>query len=90
MNNIKNKIKDLISKRISIFKIEIIDDSHKHHNHKKDTQGGHFRLLLVSDDFNNINLIKRHQLIYDILSTMIKTDIHALSMKLLSVEEYKE
>ena len=90
MNNIKNKIKDLISKRISIFKIEIIDDSHKHHNHKKDTSGGHFRLFIVSKDFIKLNLIKRHQLIYNLLSDMLKKEIHALSMRLLTSEEYKD
>ena len=89
MNDTSFKIKALISEKLSIFKIEIIDDSHKHVNHKKDTSGGHFRLFIVSDEFKNLNLLKRHQLIYSILDNMIKTKIHALSMKLLDVEEYK-
>jgi len=87
VNDIRLKIKTLIENKISISKIEIIDDSHKHHNHKKDTKGGHFRLFVISDDFKNMNLIKRHQLIYDILGGMIKTEIHALSMKLLDIKE---
>ena len=89
MNDTSFKIKALISEKLSIFKIEIIDDSHKHVNHKKDTSGGHFRLFIVSYEFKNLNLLKRHQLIYSILDNMIKTKIHALSMKLLDVEEYK-
>ncbi len=60
----------------------------KHLNHKKDTQGAHIKLFIVSDDFQNLNLIKRHQLIYDILGEMIKTEIHAISMKLLTITEY--
>ena len=90
MNSVIKKIKNLISKNLSISKIEIIDDSHKHRNHKKDTSGGHFRLLIVSDNFKEMPLIKRHQLIYNILDEMIKTEIHALSMKLLDVEEYNK
>ena len=90
MNSVIKKIKNLISKNLSISKIEIIDDSHKHHNHKKDTSGGHFRLLIVSNNFKDMPLIKRHQLIYNILDEMIKTEIHALSMKLLDVEEYNK
>ena len=90
MNDTSFKIKALITEKISISKIEIIDDSYKHHNHKKDTQGGHFRLFIVSDDFKKLNLIKRHQLIYNILGSMIKTRIHALSMKLLDVGEYSK
>ncbi len=90
MNSIIKKINKLISKKLNISKIEIIDDSHKHRNHKKDTSGGHFRLLIVSDNFKEMPLIKRHQLIYNILDEMIKTEIHALSMKLLDVEEYNK
>ena len=90
VNDTSFKIKTLITEKISISEIEIIDDSHKHHNHRKDTQGGHFRLFVVSDDFKNLNLIKRHQLIYDILGDMIKTKIHALSMQLLDIEEYSK
>ena len=87
MNKIEKKIKVLISNRLLIEKIQIIDDSYKHHNHRKDTKGGHFRLFIVSDDFRNLTLIERHKLIYDILGDMIKTEIHALSMKLLDIEE---
>ena len=90
MNSVIKKIKNLISKNLSISKLEIIDDSYKHRNHKKDTSGGHFRLLIVSDNFKEMPLIKRHQLIYNILDEMIKTEIHALSMKLLDVEEYNK
>ena len=90
MNEIECKIKNLISEKLLIFKIEIIDDSHKHVNHKKDTSGGHFRLFIVSNNFKGLNLIKRHQLIYEILKNMIKIEIHALSMKLLDIEEYNK
>ena len=37
--------------------------------------------MIVSDDFENISLIKRHQLIYDALSSMIKIEIHAILLK---------
>ena len=83
MNEIQIKIKNLISENINMIDFQIIDESHKHANHKKDTSGGHFKLFIVSDDFENMTLINRHKLIYDILGDMIKTEIHALSMKLL-------
>ena len=90
MNSVVIKIEQLLNQKINIHHIDIIDDSHKHRNHKKDTLGGHFRLLIVSDNFKKMPLIKRHQLIYNILDEMIKTEIHALSMKLLDVEEYNK
>ena len=88
MNSINFKIQNLIKQKIEIEKFEFIDESYKHLHHKKDTKGAHIKLFIVSDDFQNLNLIKRHQLIYDILGEMIKTEIHAISMKLLTITEY--
>ena len=90
MNSVVIKIEQLLNQKINIHHIDIIDDSHKHRNHKKDTQGGHYRLFLVSDYFENMNLIDRHKVIYNILDSMIKTEIHALSMKLLTTSEYQQ
>ena len=86
--NTKSKIEWLLKDNFDVFEISIIDDSHNHKNHKKDTSGGHFKLLIISDNFCNIKLIDRHRLIYKILDQMIKKEIHALSIKALSIKEY--
>ena len=86
--DISSKIENILREHINVFKIDIIDESYKHQNHKKDTSGGHFRLLIVSDDFKENSLVSRHQLIYQALDKMIKTEIHALSIKALSIDEY--
>ncbi|SVE48752.1 uncharacterized protein METZ01_LOCUS501606, partial [marine metagenome] len=49
--DISSKIENILRQHINVFKIDIIDESYRHQNHKKDTSGGHFRLLIVSDDF---------------------------------------
>ena len=88
--NTKTKIYDLIKKKLDIIKIDIIDNSYKHINHKKDTHGGHFTVLIVSDDFKARTLIDRHKMIYEILGKLMKVEIHALSMQTLTEEEYRE
>lgn len=88
MNEIQIKIKNLISKNINMIDFKIIDESHKHANHQKDTNGGHFKLFIISDDFENMTLIKRHKLIYDCLDSIMKKDIHAISMKLVTNQEF--
>ena len=75
---------------MNLIKIDIIDDSYKHVHHKKDTHGGHFTVLIVSDDFKARTLIDRHKLIYGILGKLMKVEIHALSMQTLTEEEYKQ
>ena len=85
--NTQLKIEKKLRTYFNVHDLNIIDESHKHVNHKKDTNGGHFKLLIVSNDFDNISLIKRHQLIYDALSDMIKVEIHAISIKAMTIKE---
>tara|TARA_Y100001936_G_scaffold250294_2_gene302701 strand:- start:435 stop:707 length:273 start_codon:yes stop_codon:yes gene_type:complete len=85
--NTQLKIEKKLRTYFNVHILNIIDESHKHVNHKKDTNGGHFKLLIVSNDFENISLIKRHQLIYDALSEMIKVEIHAISIKAITIKE---
>tara|TARA_B100000927_G_C16425378_1_gene453207 strand:+ start:221 stop:493 length:273 start_codon:yes stop_codon:yes gene_type:complete len=85
--NTQLKIEKKLRTYFNVHVLNIIDESHKHVNHKKDTNGGHFKLLIVSNDFDNISLIKRHQLIYDALSDMIKVEIHAISIKAMTIKE---
>ena len=88
MMNTKLKIELKLKENFNISDMILIDESHKHKNHKKDTAGGHFKLLIVSDDFKNIPLIKRHRLIYTVLDKMIKVEIHALSIKAVTIKEH--
>ena len=88
MMSIAEKISHLIEQEIDVNKIQIVDESYKHANHQKDTKGGHFKLFIVSDAFIDISLLNRHKLIYKILDKMMKVEIHALSMKLLTNLEY--
>ena len=85
---VEQQIKNKLQNCFNISELILIDDSHKHKNHKKDTSGRHFKLLIVSNDFIDVTLIKRHRLIYEALNEMIKVDIHALSIKAVTIEEY--
>ena len=51
--------------------------------------GQHFTALIVSPAFAGKRLIKRHQLVYAALGDRMKAEIHALSMKTLTPEEYQ-
>jgi acid stress-induced BolA-like protein IbaG/YrbA len=51
--------------------------------------GQHFTAVIVSEAFAGKRLIQRHQLVYAALGERMKEEIHALSMKTLTSEEYK-
>ena len=80
------KIKALLHEKLNISKLEILDDSNKHRNHPQ-SNGGHFKLSIISSDFKSKSLIERHRKIYNILGLMIKNEIHALSINAKTPEE---
>jgi acid stress-induced BolA-like protein IbaG/YrbA len=51
--------------------------------------GAHFEAIIVSPAFEGKRLIGRHQLVYQALGDRMRDEIHALSMKTLTPEEYK-
>ena len=83
-------IADIIKKKITddfdVLSIEIIDETDRHRGHPQ-SSGGHFKLMIISDDFKGHSLIERHRMIYKTLGNMIKKEIHALSINAKTREE---
>jgi acid stress-induced BolA-like protein IbaG/YrbA len=50
--------------------------------------GQHFNAVIVSPAFAGKRLIQRHQLVYAALGDRMREEIHALSMKTLTPEEF--
>ena len=51
--------------------------------------GQHFQALIVSGEFVGRNRVQRHQLVYAALGGRMREEIHALSMRTLTPEEWK-
>ncbi|HLS42321.1 MAG TPA: BolA/IbaG family iron-sulfur metabolism protein [Paenalcaligenes sp.] len=51
--------------------------------------GAHFEALIVSPAFEGKRAIARHQLVYRALGNRMDAEIHALSMRTLTPDEYK-
>ena len=76
-----NLIKQIISSYIDNAKVNIIDTN---------GTGDHFNILVISDVFNNMTLIKRHKLIHQCLKKYINNEIHAIQLKTLTTREYEK
>ena len=51
--------------------------------------GQHFQAVIVSPAFAGKRLIARHQIVYAALGDRMREEIHALSMKSLTPEEFQ-
>jgi acid stress-induced BolA-like protein IbaG/YrbA len=50
--------------------------------------GAHFEAVIVSPSFAGASRVRRHQLVYAALGDRMKEEIHALSMKTLTPDEW--
>lgn len=52
--------------------------------------GSHFEALIVSAAFEGKNRIQRHKIVYEALGDRMKSEIHALSMRTHTPDEYNK
>lgn len=85
------KIKQLLTQSLEPITLEIVDNSAAHAGHAgvREHGGGHYQVRIVSQKFTDASTIKRHQLVYQALASMMQTEIHALSIQALTPDEIK-
>ncbi|QMT40808.1 BolA family protein [Neisseria shayeganii] len=69
--------------------LELADESHKHVGHAGNRGGGHYRLLIVSPAFAGMSRIARQRAVQESLQDLYAQDIHALSIRAQTPEEYR-
>ena len=84
--SIENKIINTLNECMNISTLKIFNESFMH-NVPKDVES-HFKLVIVSSDFNNLSQVQRHKLVYKHLGS-IMDDIHALSIQSFNDNEFK-
>ncbi|MEP7183056.1 MAG: BolA family protein [Betaproteobacteria bacterium] len=69
--------------------LEIDDDSAAHAGHAGAAGGGgHFSLLIVSEQFAGLSRLARHQRVLDRVADLLPHPVHALSIRALTPEEF--
>ncbi|XP_037978155.2 bolA-like protein DDB_G0274169 [Plutella xylostella] len=75
---IEETIRKKLESELQTSHLDIINESYMHNVPKgADT---HFKVVVVSDKFDGLPLIKRHRLVNDILKEELKGGVHALSI----------
>ena len=52
--------------------------------------GQHFEAVIVSPEFRDKNRVQQHQIVYRALGERMREEIHALSMRTLTPEQWAE
>ncbi|CAG9132112.1 unnamed protein product [Plutella xylostella] len=75
---IEETIRKKLESELQTSHLDIINESYMH-NVPKGAET-HFKVVVVSDKFDGLPLIKRHRLVNDILKEELKGGVHALSI----------
>lgn len=89
MGVIAASMRDKLAQRFSPSKLEIVDDSDRHHGHAGAREGGesHFNLTIESAEFAGLSRVQRQRLINQTLADDLAGPVHALSIKALAPGE---
>jgi BolA protein len=81
------KIRQVLTARLAPVELVIRDDSAAHAGHAGAREGGHFSVVVVSEQFAGRSRMQRHQLVYAAVAELMHTDIHALSIQARTPQE---
>ena len=86
---VAQKIETKLNEHLAPVRLEISDESARHHGHSGARPGGesHFSVTVVSATFEGMNRIERQRLVYRVLADEMKSDIHALALTTLTPAE---
>ena len=85
---VQSSIEQKLASSLNLQHLEVINESSQHN--VPPGSESHFKLVLVSNDFADKMLIKRHRMVNEILAAELKDQIHALSMHTYTEQEWQE
>lgn len=70
--------------------LEVRDDSHLHAGHAGARGGGgHYSVVVVAAAFEGMGRLERHRLVYSLLGDEMNSTIHALALRTLAPDEWR-
>ncbi len=84
---IEDKIRKKLELHLNISLLEVVNESPRHQ--VPEGAETHFRVLIISSDFNDLSTVQRHQKVYQILADELKGPVHAFSQKTMTPEEWR-
>jgi len=85
---VQAQIEANLTTELSPAVLEVLNESFMH-NVPADSET-HFKVTLVSEKFIALRRVRRHQMVYSLLSDLLAGPVHALALHLYTPEEWDE
>ena len=86
MGPVETGIIQKLKKAFSPAHLEVVNESASHN--VPEGSESHFKVVIVSDSFNGLSAVKRHQSVYAVLADELKSTVHALAIHSYMQEEW--
>lgn len=83
----ENRIRTVLTESFTPTLLDITNESHQHSGPGSET---HFKIVLVSSTFEDLNRISRHRKINDLLQDEMSQGLHALTLHLFTPVEWQQ
>lgn len=88
MMSVQEQVGERIAARLDCQHLEVQNESHKHR--VPEGSESHFKVVVVSDEFENEKLLDRHRLINEALADLLAGQIHALALHTYTTREWRD
>lgn len=89
-DNRKLRIEELLRQGLGAVYVHIEDHTDRHAGHEGARFGaGHYHIVVAAERFRGLNRLAAQRLVYGALAPMMDADIHALSMRTLTPEQWE-
>ena len=85
--SVEKNIENTLGSSFNVSHLEVINESHMHSGPNTES---HFKVILVSDQFEDVKLVQRHRKINELLKYELENGVHALSLHLFTQSEWKD
>lgn len=85
---IKTIIEEKLQAAFSPSYLDVVNESHQHN--VAPGSESHFKVIIVSDEFDNKRLLQRHRAVNSVLADELADKIHALALHTYTATEWQE
>ncbi len=76
--SVQESIEQKLAEGLEALHLEVINESGQHN--VPPGSESHFKVVVVSNDFENKNLVAQHRLVYKLLEGELQSQVHALAL----------
>lgn len=84
--SVETEIRNKLQSALSPIHLDVVNESHMHN--VPEHSETHFKVVIVSSEFNQKRSVARHQMIYKLLADEIAGPVHALALHTFTEAEW--